>query len=92
MATLRSIVVACTLMSICCILIGCVTTQNKPTPKLNLTEMQEFQMDLIRKGKPPLPTPLTIEMDSKLVEEGVLPPLDQETNPQMKRIRPRMTP
>lgn len=36
--------------------------------------LQEYQMDLIREGKPPLPIPLTKEMDDKLVEEGVLPP------------------
>lgn len=37
--------------------------------------LQDYQMDLIRKGEPPLPIPLTKEMDSQLVKEGVLPPL-----------------
>ena len=39
--------------------------------------LQKYQMDLIRAGGtkgPPLPIPLTREMDDKLVEEGVLPP------------------
>jgi hypothetical protein len=35
--------------------------------------LQEYQMDLIRKGLTPLPIPLTPEMDQKLVEEGFLP-------------------
>jgi len=38
--------------------------------------LQEVQMDAIRTGKPPLPIPLTPEMDKKLVEEGHLPPLE----------------
>ena len=38
--------------------------------------LKEQQMDAIRSGKPPLPIPLTPEMDAQLVEEGVLPPLD----------------
>jgi hypothetical protein len=38
-------------------------------------KLQEYQMDLIRQGKTPLPmVPLTPEMDAQLVEEGVLPP------------------
>jgi len=40
--------------------------------------LQEYQMDLIRKGLTPLPIPLTEEMDSKLVKEGVLPPVAAE--------------
>ena len=38
--------------------------------------LQAVQMDAIRTGKPPLPIPLTPEMDQKLVDEGVLPPLN----------------
>ena len=38
--------------------------------------LQEYQMELIRQGKPPLPIPLTPEMDEQLVNEGVLPPTD----------------
>lgn len=30
-------------------------------------------MDAIRTGKPPLPIPLTRQMDDQLVKEGVLP-------------------
>lgn len=36
--------------------------------------LQNVQMDAIRTGKPPLPIPLTPEMDAQLVQEGVLPP------------------
>jgi len=39
-------------------------------------QLREYQMDLIRKGKTPLPIPLTEEMDAQLVREGVLPPLE----------------
>ena len=41
--------------------------------------LEEYQMDLIRKGMPPLPVPLTPEMDATLVEEGVLPPMEEAT-------------
>ncbi|GEM_PF-1026687 len=40
--------------------------------------LKNYQMDLIRAGGskgPPLPIPLTDEMDRQLVDEGVLPPL-----------------
>ena len=33
-------------------------------------------MELIRNGMPPLPVPLTTEMDDQLVSEGILPPQD----------------
>ncbi|MDZ4200337.1 MAG: hypothetical protein U1E27_13760 [Kiritimatiellia bacterium] len=36
--------------------------------------LQEYQMEVIRQGLPPLPIPLTEEMDKQLVAEGVLPP------------------
>jgi len=39
--------------------------------------LEQYQMDLIRSGGekgPPLPIPLTPEMDDQLVKEGVLPP------------------
>jgi len=38
--------------------------------------LKEYQMRMIREGKPPLPIPLTREMDDQLVKEGVLPPLE----------------
>lgn len=38
------------------------------------THLREQQMDAIRTGKPPLPIPLTPQMDNQLVKEGVLPP------------------
>lgn len=36
--------------------------------------LQNVQMDAIRNGLPPLPMPLTPEMDAQLVSEGILPP------------------
>lgn len=36
--------------------------------------LENVQMDAIRNGLPPLPLPLTPEMDAQLVAEGVLPP------------------
>jgi len=38
--------------------------------------LQEYQMEVIRQGLPPLPIPLTEEMDNQLVAEGVLPPAE----------------
>ncbi len=53
-------------------------------PKLSGPALEDhlrtYQMDLIRKGQPALPIPLTKEMDDQLVAEGVLPP--NETPPQ----------
>jgi len=37
-------------------------------------QLQEYQMEVLRKGQPPLPIQLTPEMDAQLVAEGVLPP------------------
>ena len=53
--------------------------QAKPAePKFTGEELrkhlEEYQMELIRQGLPPLPLPLTPEMDEQLVTEGVLPP------------------
>lgn len=36
--------------------------------------LEQVQMNAIREGLPPLPLPLTPEMDAQLVQEGVLPP------------------
>ncbi len=36
--------------------------------------LEHVQMEVIRKGQPPLPLPLTPEMDAQLVAEGVLDP------------------
>jgi hypothetical protein len=38
--------------------------------------LQEYQMEVLRQGLPPLPIPLTPEMDDQLVAEGVLPPVE----------------
>lgn len=64
------------------------STPDQESPTLQIRrfasqeELQEHlkqqQMDAIRTGKPPLPIPLTPEMDQQLVEEGVLPPLQEE--------------
>jgi len=39
--------------------------------------LQQYQMEVIRSGMPPLPIPLTQEMDDQLVAEGVLPPMEE---------------
>jgi hypothetical protein len=36
--------------------------------------LRQYQMEVIRAGMPPLPIPLTKEMDDQLVAEGILPP------------------
>ena len=36
--------------------------------------LRQYQMDVIRAGLPPLPVPLTKQMDEQLVAEGILPP------------------
>lgn len=50
-----------------------------PQPKYTGAELEkhlnEYQMEVIRQGLPPLPIPLTPEMDQQLVNEGVLPPM-----------------
>ena len=50
-------------------------------PKLKGEELKKhlenYQMDLIRKGMPALPMQLTPEMDAKLVAEGVLPATEE---------------
>jgi hypothetical protein len=38
--------------------------------------LRQYQMEVIRAGMPPLPIPLTPEMDDQLVAEGVLPPAE----------------
>lgn len=38
--------------------------------------LQEYNLQAIREGMPPLPIPLTPEQDAQLVEEGVLPPIE----------------
>ena len=55
--------------------------QAEPPPKPMYTgaelekHLKEYQMDVIRQGLPPLPIPLTPEMDQQLLNEGVLPPM-----------------
>ncbi|RKX31928.1 MAG: hypothetical protein DRP22_03000, partial [Verrucomicrobia bacterium] len=58
--------------------------RSKPPPRPKYTgeelerHLREYQMECIRQGLPPLPIPLTPEMDAQLVAEGVLPPLEPE--------------
>ena len=40
--------------------------------------LQEYQMQVIREGMPPLPVQLTPDRDAQLVAEGFLPPVDEE--------------
>lgn len=53
----------------------------EPPPKPMYTgaelekHLNEYQMEVIRQGLPPLPIPLTDEMDQQLVNEGILPPV-----------------
>ncbi len=49
-------------------------TKPKLSGKALKKHLEEVQMDAIRTGKPPLPLPLTPEMDAQLVQEGILPP------------------
>lgn len=53
--------------------------QPPPEPKYTGEELakhlQDYQMEVIRQGLPPLPIPLTPEQDDQLVAEGVLPPV-----------------
>lgn len=52
--------------------------ETPPVPELTgdalRKHLEQVQMDAIRNGLPPLPLPLTPEMDAQLVAEGVLPP------------------
>jgi hypothetical protein len=40
--------------------------------------LQNYQMEVLRQGLPPLPVTLTPDRDAQLVAEGVLPPVDEE--------------
>jgi len=40
--------------------------------------LQTYQMEVVRKGLPPLPIPLTEDMDRQLVKEGVLPAREED--------------
>ncbi len=56
--------------------------QPPPDPQYTGEELerhlQDYQMEVIRQGLPPLPIPLTEEMDEQLVNEGILPPREDE--------------
>jgi hypothetical protein len=51
-----------------------VVSSPAPTGEALKKHLEEYQMNLIRQGQPPLPVPLTPEMEDQLVAEGVLPP------------------
>lgn len=40
--------------------------------------LQNYQMEVIRQGLPPLPVQLSADRDAQLVSEGFLPPIDEE--------------
>jgi len=40
--------------------------------------LQEYQMEVIREGLPPLPVQLSPDRDAQLVAEGYLPPVDED--------------
>lgn len=52
-------------------------TPATPAPKYTgealQKHLQEYQMEVIRQGLPPLPIPLTQDQDNQLVKEGILP-------------------
>ena len=56
--------------------------QPPPTPKYTGEELEkhlnEYQMEVIRQGMPPLPVQLSPDRDAQLVAEGFLPPVDEE--------------
>ncbi len=71
------------------------TPEPEPEPQPQLTEeelaiqreqvqqnLREYQMEVLRQGMPPLPIQLTPDQDAQLVEEGVLPPLEDEAGVQ----------
>jgi hypothetical protein len=56
----------------------CRETEPQSQPALTGDQLKKHlesvQRDAIRKGLPPLPLPLTLEMDAQRVKEGSLPP------------------
>ncbi len=50
--------------------------EQKPRREEIRRNLQDYQMEVVRKGMPPLPVPLTPEMDDQLVAEGILPPTE----------------
>lgn len=57
---------------------GLISIKEEGSSPTNLnstgSELERFQQEVIRKGMPALPIPLTKEMDDQLVREGILPP------------------
>lgn len=52
-----------------------LSTEEQAKARAETTErLRQYQMEVIRKGQPPLPIPLTQDMDDQLVAEGILPP------------------
>lgn len=53
-----------------------------PKPKLTGAALEEhlqnYQMEVLRQGLPPLPVQLTPDRDAQMVAEGLLPPVDEE--------------
>lgn len=61
------------------------TVPSATQPRLTGAELekhlQDYQVEVLRKGLPPLPVQLTPENDAKLVQEGVLPPVEAPATP-----------
>lgn len=52
-----------------------LTPEEKAAKRAEVQEnLRQYQMEVIRAGMPPLPIPLTKDMDDQLVSEGILPP------------------
>lgn len=53
-----------------------IKVEKKSSLEHDVTEsdLEKYQQEVIRKGMPALPIPLTKEMDEQLVREGILPP------------------
>ena len=51
--------------------------------------LEDYQMQVVQRGLPPLPVPLTPELESRLVEEGVLPPEKDKSYAVRRQARER---
>lgn len=65
-----------------------IGTPNRLSGEALEKHLQEYQMQLIRQGQPPLPIPLTPDMDNQLVNEGILPPQEQDGNKTKAQPKP----
>jgi hypothetical protein len=71
------------------------TNRTQTITEAQIRALEAYQMDLIRaKGAkgPPLPIPLTPDMDAQLVKEGVLPPVGDRGQDALIAFRFKNTP